>query len=58
MGSFLRRLFHSHKWEPAEVNGEKGRKCRTCGEFVPEREYVEQDHDPDAEEPKRAPWMH
>jgi len=58
MRNVLRRLFHSHKWDPAEVNGQKGWKCRSCGEFLSEREYVEQVHDPDREGPKRAPWMH
>lgn len=58
MPNILRRLFHSHDWVPAEVNGEKGWKCRICNEFLPEREYIEQLHDPESEEPKRAPWMH
>jgi hypothetical protein len=58
MGNVLRRLFHlQHKWEPAKVNGEQGWKCRSCGEFLPEREYIERVDDPDAETPKRAPWM-
>jgi hypothetical protein len=58
MRNVLRRLFHSHKWDLAEVDGQKGWKCRSCGEFLPEREYVEQVHDSDGEPPKRAPWMH
>jgi hypothetical protein len=58
MRNLLRHLFHSHKWIPAEVNGEKGWKCRSCDEFLPEREYIERVHDPDREAPRRAPWMH
>jgi hypothetical protein len=58
MRNVLRRLLHTHKWDPAEVNGEKGWKCRSCGEFLTEREYIERVHDPDGDEPKRAPWMH
>jgi tRNA(Ile2) C34 agmatinyltransferase TiaS len=58
MRNVLRRLFHSHKWDAVEVKGEKGWKCRNCGEFLSEREYIERIHDSDREGPKRAPWMH
>lgn len=33
---------------PTEVSGDKGWKCRHCDALVPEREYLESVHDPDA----------
>jgi hypothetical protein len=50
----VRVLFHSHRWDAVEIDGDAGWKCRVCDAIVLEREYLERVHDPDeaTEQPK------
>ena len=44
----LRCLLGDHRWQTADVDGDKGWKCRHCDALKLEREYLERVHDPNA----------